>query len=217
MSSVIEFIMRGGPFELVLLVCSIVMVALFLERLWTYHIITRKNRIVKKEVEEALKRGMTSDALRACEANVSTVGAVVAAGLRRMHMGVDVMQDAMSFAIASMQSFLEKYLVWLSTIATIAPLLGFLGTVSGLYKAFVQVTVYGLGDPTKFAAGVAEALITTVTGLVIAIPANLAYNYFINKVDAFTIEMEAVARELIELQQTTACQGAGDKSAVAAK
>lgn len=216
MSGVLEFIMRGGPFEIVLLFCSIIMVALFLERLWTYHVIARNNRIVKREVMEALKRGAINDALRSCEMAVSTVGAVLAAGLRKRHMGTNDAQDAMAFAIASMQSFLERHLVWLSTIATIAPLLGFLGTVSGLYKAFVEVTVYGLGDPTKFAAGVAEALITTVTGLVIAIPANIAYNYFINRSDAFMMEMEAATRELIEQQEQLEAARAGDERASAA-
>ncbi|MCS7252805.1 MAG: MotA/TolQ/ExbB proton channel family protein [Armatimonadota bacterium] len=216
MGAVVEFIMRGGPFEIVLVFCSIIMVALFLERLWTYRVVSRNNSIVKREVMEALKRGAVGDALRSCEATVSTVGAVLAAGLRKRHLGANDAQDAMTFAIASMQSFLERHLVWLSTIATVAPLLGFLGTVSGLYKAFVEVTVYGLGDPTKFAAGVAEALITTVTGLVIAIPANIAYNYFINRSDAFVIEMEAVARELIEQQRQIKAVEVGGEHVAAA-
>lgn len=209
MGGVLEFILRGGPFEIVLIFCSIVMVALFLERLWTYRAISRNNKIVMQEVMGALKRGAISDALRSCEASVSTVGAVLAAGLRKWQFSADDAQSAMSFAIASMQSFIERHLVWLSTIATIAPLLGFLGTVSGLYKAFVEVTVYGLGDPTKFAAGVAEALITTVTGLVVAIPANIAYNYFISRSDAFVMEMEAAARQLLEYHSQVAAVEAG--------
>lgn len=209
MGGVLEFILRGGPFEIVLIFCSIVMVALFLERLWTYRVISRNNKIVMQEVMGALKRGAISDALRSCEASVSTVGAVLAAGLRKWQFSADDAQSAMSFAIASMQSFIERHLVWLSTIATIAPLLGFLGTVSGLYKAFVEVTVYGLGDPTKFAAGVAEALITTVTGLVVAIPANIAYNYFISRSDAFVMEMEAAARQLLEYHSQVAAVEAG--------
>ncbi|MFA4029244.1 MAG: hypothetical protein GDYSWBUE_002075 [Candidatus Fervidibacterota bacterium] len=209
MGGVLEFILRGGPFEIVLIFCSIVMVALFLERLWTYHVISRNNKIVMREVAEALKRGAINDALRCCETTVSTVGAVLSAGLRKWQSNAEDVQSAVSFAIASMQSFVERHLVWLSTIATIAPLLGFLGTVSGLYKAFLEVTVYGLGDPTKFAAGVAEALITTVTGLVIAIPANIAYNYFISRSDAFVMEMEAAARELIEHREQVAAVEAG--------
>lgn len=213
MGGVLEFILRGGPFEIVLIFCSIVMVALFLERLWTYYVISRNNRIVMQEVMGALKRGAINDALRSCEASVSTVGAVLAAGLRKWQFGADDAQSAMSFAVASMQSFIERHLVWLSTIATIAPLLGFLGTVSGLYKAFVEVTVYGLGDPTKFAAGVAEALITTVTGLVVAIPANIAYNYFISRSDAFVMEMEVAARQLLEHHSQLAVEAGGGHAA----
>ncbi|HID05934.1 MAG TPA: MotA/TolQ/ExbB proton channel family protein [Armatimonadetes bacterium] len=216
MGTVLDFLLKGGPFMVPLLLCSIIMVAVILERLWTYRVVNRDNALLMREVSEALKRGNADDALRTCESVGGPVALVVATGLRRGNESRDEMREAMNFAMVTNQAFLERHLVWLITIANIAPLLGFLGTVSGLYKAFVEVTVYGLGDPTKFAAGVAEALITTVTGLAIAIPANIAYNYFVSRVDGFVLDMENAANQVLEWHEQLQVAKAGEQRAAAA-
>lgn len=216
MGTVLEFLLKGGPFMVPLLLCSIIMVAVILERLWTYHVVNRNNALLIREVNEALKRADVDDALRTCESVGGPIALVVAAGLRKGNASRDEMREAMNLAMVTNQAFLERHLVWLITIANIAPLLGFLGTVSGLYKAFVEVTVYGLGDPTKFAAGVAEALITTVTGLVIAIPANIAYNYFVSRVDGFVLDMENAANQVLDWHERLQIAEAGEQRAAAA-
>ncbi|MGD8240149.1 MAG: MotA/TolQ/ExbB proton channel family protein, partial [Armatimonadota bacterium] len=91
------------------------------------------------------------------------------------------------------------FLPTLSTVANISPLLGFLGTVTGMIKAFAAVAAEGLGDPTTVAAGISEALITTATGLIIAIPCFAAYNYFVSRVNRFALQMEDASANVADL------------------
>jgi biopolymer transport protein ExbB len=95
-------------------------------------------------------------------------------------------------------SFLEKGLVWLATVANIAPMLGFLGTVSGMIGAFASIAEAGDVNATIVASGISEALITTATGLAIAIPIQAAHNYFVSRVDRLIIDMEESANDLID-------------------
>jgi biopolymer transport protein ExbB len=95
-------------------------------------------------------------------------------------------------------SRLESGLVWLATIANVAPLLGFLGTVAGMIIAFGAIELAGEVDATLVAGGIKVALITTATGLTIAIPVNIAHNYFVSKIDSMVIEMEETSQNLVE-------------------
>jgi biopolymer transport protein ExbB len=95
-------------------------------------------------------------------------------------------------------SRLERGLVWLATVANVAPLLGFLGTVAGMIIAFGAIELAGEVDATLVAGGIKVALITTAAGLTIAIPVNVAHNYFVSKIDSLVIEMEETSQNLIE-------------------
>ena len=95
-------------------------------------------------------------------------------------------------------SFLERGLIWISSVTTIAPLMGFLGTVSGMINAFEAIAASEQVNAKLVASGISEALITTATGLIVAIPATIGYNYFVSSIDRFVIEMEETSAELIE-------------------
>jgi biopolymer transport protein ExbB len=112
--------------------------------------------------------------------------------------GRDEMEKSIQSAGTIEMSFLERGLVVLSSVATIGPLLGFLGTVSGMIHAFEAIAAAEQVNAKLVATGISEALITTATGLIIAIPAQAAYNFFIAQIDRFVIEMEEASSEMID-------------------
>jgi biopolymer transport protein ExbB len=107
-----------------------------------------------------------------------------------LHRGLDHVEKAISNAGAVEMAFLERGMIWLATVANLAPLLGFLGTVSGMINAFQAIKVAGDVEPTAVAGGIAEALITTVAGLVIAIPIQFFHNLFASRIDRIIVDME---------------------------
>jgi biopolymer transport protein ExbB len=116
----------------------------------------------------------------------------------RVDRGLEHVEKAIENAGTIEMSFLEKGLVWLATVANIAPMLGFLGTVSGMISAFASIAAAGDVNATIVASGISEALITTASGLAIAIPVQAAHNYFVSRIDRLIIDMEESANDLID-------------------
>jgi biopolymer transport protein ExbB len=123
---------------------------------------------------------------------------VLAAGLANRHRDRAVMIGAIEDAGRHVTHDLERFLNMLGTIAAISPLLGLLGTVTGMIRTFKAITVAGVGNPTAMAGGIAEALITTAAGLLVAIPALVAYRYLRGRVDALVIQMEKESIKLVQ-------------------
>jgi biopolymer transport protein ExbB len=123
---------------------------------------------------------------------------VLAAGLANRDRDRSLMIEAIEDAGRHVAHELERYLNALGTIAAISPLLGLLGTVTGMINTFKAITVAGVGNPTAMASGIAEALITTATGLIIAIPALVAYRYLRGRVDGHVIDMEKESLKLVQ-------------------
>ncbi|MGH8293705.1 MAG: MotA/TolQ/ExbB proton channel family protein, partial [Gammaproteobacteria bacterium] len=143
-----------------------------------------------------LKNGELDDErLQALRAG-SPLGRILAAGLENRHAKREVMNEAIEDTGRHVVHELDRYLITLGTIATISPLLGLLGTVLGIMHVFAAISTAGLGNPTALAAGISEALITTVAGLVVAIPAYILYRYLRGKVDDLVVRME---RETVRL------------------
>ena len=126
------------------------------------------------------------------------IAAILAAGLMKADRGRDAVEKAIATAGTIEMSFLERGLIWISSVTTIAPLMGFLGTVSGMINAFEAIAASEQVNAKLVASGISEALITTATGLIVAIPATIGYNYFVSAIDRFVIEMEETSAELIE-------------------
>jgi len=111
---------------------------------------------------------------------------------------VEHVEKAIEGAATIEMAFLERGMVWLATVANIAPLLGFLGTVSGMIKAFEAIALAGDIEPSLVASGISEALITTAAGLAIAIPIQALHNFFVSRIDKLIIEMEESSSDLID-------------------
>ncbi|MGY1490379.1 MotA/TolQ/ExbB proton channel family protein [Methylobacillus pratensis] len=183
-----------------LIFASIVAVAIIIERL----IALREQQIVPKallpEVQNWLgqgRAGVTAEALSRLEKH-SMLGTVFASALKNMGAPREVMKEAVEESGRAVAHRLEKYLTTLGTIATVAPLLGLLGTVIGMVELFGAFTATG-HDVAQFARGISVALYNTAGGIVVAVPAMIFYRYFRGKIDGFIVEMEQEAVKLVEI------------------
>ena len=188
-----ELVRAGGPFMWPIIVCSIAAVGILLERLWT---LQRKRvlpeDLIKKVSDLAEKNQVTAKVIEALEKN-SPLGRVLAAALANRDRGREIMMERVQDTGRHVVHELERFLNSLGTIASISPLLGLLGTVTGIIRAFNAVMLGGMGDPRMLAGGISEALVTTAGGLAVAIPAFIAYRYLRGKVERIVIEMEKIA------------------------
>ena len=143
-----------------------------------------------------------------CERHKGPVAAIVKAGLLRVGRRHDEVERALQDASAHELARLERGLPVLATVAMIAPLLGFLGTVTGMINSFEALASVGLNNPAAVAQGISQALITTAAGLMIAIPVQMAYNYFVTNVNGLVRNMESAAN--IVLEALGDARGGGD-------
>lgn len=197
--SLIDFYLKGGPVMHVILACSVFAIAIILERA----INLRKSKIISTAFIEEIKkywyRREIEKAIQACREHDISLSRVLRAGLLRFNHGIDAVEKAIEGAGQHEAAVLRRNLMLLGFIANIAPMLGLFGTVLGLTRSFDVIASYGMaGNPGAVAAGIAEALITTVFGLMVGIPALAAYYYFKRKVEIRTLEMEEVSVALIE-------------------
>jgi len=188
-----ELVRAGGPFMAPIILCSIVAVGILLERLWT---LQRKRvlpeELIKKVSQLADSNQVNAKVIEALEKN-SPLGRVLAAALANRDRGRDIMMERVQDTGRHVVHELERFLNSLGTIASISPLLGLLGTVAGIIRAFNAVMLGGMGDPRMLAGGISEALITTAGGLAVAIPSFIAYRYLRGKVERIVVDMEKIA------------------------
>ncbi len=194
-----EIIQSGGWLMLPILACSVVAMAIIVERFWSL----QKLKVLPPELLAQVwrlwrERKFDEPTLRRLR-NGSSLGVVLAAGLVNSHHGRDVMKECIEEAGRQVVHRLERFLNTLGTIATIAPLLGLLGTVVGMIQAFSSIVSNGVGDPTLLAGGISVALITTAAGLVVAIPSVVFHRYFERLVDEYVVTMEAEALKLVDI------------------
>ena len=195
-----DFLVKGGPVMAPLMICSILSVAVMIERLITVSRARVDSDALMSRVEQFAKRGEIKQAVRQCEEAGGFVGTMLAAGLRSRSFDPGMMERAMQEAASKQTPELHKRLSVLDTIITIAPLLGLLGTVTGMIRSFhVISTKHGMSAPTAITGGVAEALIATATGLAIAIGTLVGYNYLNERVSSLIREGEATANHLINV------------------
>lgn len=189
---------KGGPVMWPLLACSILGVTVAIWRWWALRQVTRNVPGFMKELKARLVEGDVAGAIEVCERFPSPVSAIVKAGLLRYGRPKDEIERALEDASAHELAVLERGLPILATIAMIAPLLGFLGTVTGMINSFEALASVGLNNPAAVAKGISEALITTAAGLIIAIPIQMAYNYFVTRVNLLVRTMESAATVVLE-------------------
>jgi len=196
-----ELVKAGGWIMLPIILCSIVALAIIVERLWTL----RPSRITPAHLLGQVWRWiqdkqLNSDKLKELRAD-SPLGQILAAGLANSKHGREVMKECIEEAAARVIHDLERYLNALGTIAGIAPLLGLLGTVLGMIEIFGSFMGSGMANASQLAGGIATALITTAAGLFVAIPALFFHRYLQRRVDELVIGMEQEAIKLVEVLQ----------------
>lgn len=195
---VLELLMAGGWLMLLILVCSIVVVGICLERLYTLN--PKKispPHLLPKVWKQLQANELDSAKLRTLKQS-SPLGRILAAGLSNAYHGRDAMKESIQEAASHVVHDLERYLNTLGTIAAVAPLLGLLGTVVGMIKVFAEIMAQGTGNASALAGGISEALITTAGGLTVAIPALVMHRYFIGRIDGIVIELEQETIKLVD-------------------
>lgn len=199
----LELVRQGGWLMVPILLCSIIALGVFLERLWTL----RTDRVCPEhllgEIWLWIREGkLDSDRIDILRRH-SPLGQVLAAGLIHRADGRTIMKEAIEDTGRHVVHELDRYLNALGTIAGISPLLGLLGTVVGIMRVFAVITTHTNAGPGLLAGGIAEALITTAAGLTVAIPSLIAYRYLRGKVDDLVIRMEAEAVKLVDALHAT--------------
>lgn len=195
----VNYFQQGGPVMWPLLIFSILTATFIIER-W---LALRRAKINVNEFLSKVRKSLLVNrdvraAIKVCEENKGPVASVVKAALLRYgHAKEDIEKNIESAAVFE-SGRLERGLMVLSSSANVSPMLGFLGTVTGMIKSFATLAAAGLSNPGAVAAGISEALITTATGLFIAIPAQLAYNYFMSRINKFMRDIETASNMLME-------------------
>ena len=194
MSAVVALLVKGGPVMIPLAACSVVALAVVLERLWTW-----RGLACSGDPEAVLERAAGAkweDACRLGEASRSPVARVLAAGIRHRNPAATLAMEASARTEAAR---LKRFLPILDTIITLSPLLGLLGTVTGMISAFGVMAESGMNSPNAITGGVGEALIATATGLGVAIVALVPFNFFNSRVEGMldTIERYGSRLELL--------------------
>ncbi len=181
-----------------LILCSIAMIAISIERFWTLNPkkVAPKHQLA--EVWSWIKNNeVNAERLRELKQS-SELGVILAAGLSNSRNGRETMKDSIQEAANQVIHSLERYIGALGTIAAVAPLLGLLGTVLGMIKVFVAIELQGTGNAGALAGGISEALITTAAGLLVAIPAMIAHRFYIRRIDSLAVTMEQEAIKLVD-------------------
>tara|TARA_Y100000588_G_C14163758_1_gene885986 strand:+ start:190 stop:828 length:639 start_codon:yes stop_codon:yes gene_type:complete len=160
-----------------------------------------------EDLEQALKTGGPDSAAQLCSETRGPVASVIHAGLLRLHRGVESVEKAIENSGAVEMAFLEKGMVWLSTVANLAPMVGFLGTVSGMINAFQTIKEKGDVVPSEVAGGISEALITTAAGLIVGIIIQFFYNCFASWIDKIIADMQEHTAAFIDVLSEMVHQG----------
>jgi biopolymer transport protein ExbB len=189
---------KGGPVMWPLLLLSILGVAVAIWRWIALRQATSNVVELMKQLRTKLVASDVPGAIQVCERVGGPVASIVKAGLLRYGRPKEDVEMGLQDASAHELANLERGLPILATVAMIAPLLGFLGTVTGMINSFEALAAVGLNNPAAVARGISEALITTAAGLIIAIPVQMAYNYFVTRVNDLVRSMESAANLVLE-------------------
>jgi len=202
-----EIVRAGGPLMWPIILCSIGAAAIILERFWTL----QDKRVIPpdltRKVSQLIEGNQINDKVIAALEQNSPLGRILAAGLANRHRPREIMVERLQDTGRHVIYELERFLNSLNMIAGVSPLLGLLGTVTGIIKAFNAIQAGGMGDPRMLSGGIAEALITTAAGLSVAIPSLIGFRLLRGKVDRIVIQMEKDALRLADEVDAAAGRG----------
>jgi len=195
-----QYFIQGGPsFMAFVLIALILGLALAIERVLYLNLATTNTKKLLANVEEALDNGGVEAAKEVCRNTRGPVASIFYQGLDRFDEGIDVVEKSIVSYGGVQAGLLEKGLSWIALFIALAPMLGFMGTVIGMISAFDAIQVAGDISPSLVAGGIKVALITTVTGLIVAIILQIFYNYCVAKIDSIINSMEDASISLLDL------------------
>jgi biopolymer transport protein ExbB len=195
----LEIFQKGGPLMYPILLCSVLALAIFFERVWTMFRLGRGTIAMVREVEGLVRKNRIDEAVIVCQRAGTPLARILVSALRSAGRPRDQIKTIVEEVGGREAAPLERYLGLLGTIATISPLLGLLGTVLGMIEAFTVIAVQGGGTPATLGGGISKALITTAAGLTVAIPTILLHKYLTSRVDRMVLEMEEYSLHLVDL------------------
>jgi len=200
--------MRSSPVMIIILACSVLTLGFALERLLYFWKRRGRAESMYQTACEKVRIGKLREAMFDCAATVHPVGPVAAEVLKNVHLPAAALEEKMQIALSEQRLQLERNLGVLGTMGNTAPLIGLLGTVWGIMRAFHDMASTGSAGPSVVAAGVAEALFTTGAALMVAVPAVMLYNHFIRRIAVMLTQAENMARSLrIEVDATRSAAG----------
>ncbi len=192
-----DWFKKGGPIMYAIALCSLLSLAIILERLFAL----RRGKVIPPQVLQELQncwdRGEVHTILPICQKSESPLTRILAAGFRRIGLGLLETERKIEAAGQHEVSLLASNLRMLGAVGVITPMLGLLGTVTGMIKAFENIAQSGTGNPNLVASGIAEALTTTAAGLIVAIPTLVAYHFFRGRIDRLIYELEEIVTTLL--------------------
>ncbi|MCD4779369.1 MAG: MotA/TolQ/ExbB proton channel family protein [Candidatus Omnitrophica bacterium] len=198
-----QLIKTGGPIMYPILLCSLFAFAIIIEKIVYFSIIRENVPALKRQVFEHVKKNKIKEAIAVCDNQRTPVAKILKAGIVKFGASRDKIKENIEDISLFEIPKLEKRLPALATIAHITPLLGLLGTVTGMVSSFhtIQVRAATMNPvtPGDLAGSIGEALFTTVAGLMVAIPTFVVYNYLVSRVNGFILEMERGATEIVNL------------------
>lgn len=198
-----EIVRSGGWLMLPIILCSIIAIAIVIERFWTLSPARIAPRNALADVWGKIKHNQL-DAAQLRELRMSSpLGQILAAGLVNAKSGRAIMTESIEQAASHVVHDMERYLSTLGTIAAITPLIGLLGTVFGMIQVFSQIMTVGTGDASVLAGGISQALITTAAGLMVGIPALMFYRMFLRRVETLVVELERECIKLVDALHTS--------------
>lgn len=195
----LELVQQGGWLMVPIILCSIIALGISIERFVTLRTVKVAPKNLLAQVWGWIKNNqLDADKISGLKEN-SPLGEILAAGLANSRHGRDIMKEAIQESASHVVHEMERYLNALGTVAAIAPLLGLLGTVLGMIDVFIEITQQGTGNAGALAGGISEALVTTASGLIVAIPALVCHRIFHRRIDELVVYMEQESIKLVDV------------------
>ncbi len=193
-----ELTWNGGIWMVPLAICSIIGLATIIVKAITLTMASVKTKKLLSQINSFMEEKDMQAAVELCENTTGPVAAILLSGLRKVREGSERVLKAIENTGTIELAFLERGIVVLATLSNVAPMFGFLGTVTGMINAFASIEKLGEVSPQAVAGGIKEALITTAAGLAIAIPIQIAHNYFVTRIDKMILDMEESSQLIVE-------------------
>ncbi len=194
----VEYFVNGGPFMWPILFAFLFGLAFSFERFFSLIMSSINSKKFFTEISGTLDNEGVDAAIELCERSRGPVAEIFHAGLTRLHRGLSEVEKAIQNAGAVEMAFLEKNMIWLNAVITIAPMLGFTGTVAGMIVAFDAIAAANDISPAIVAGGISQALLTTAFGLIVAMIIQIFQNFFVSRIDRLILEMEEQSVQLVD-------------------